>query len=319
MIDKVELRVPFGTPYTPEFQTLRREIRHTAADPFRPSKLYVNSGDLRRFGYPFILHSEARYGDHDHKLEFIDSAQLSYRQMARQSQRVFAIDATELGVMRIDLAADIRGVAVSWFDHHTRIRWKRLASDHNRIVRYGKSDLETLTYGARPNCFRIYNKIAEWQTQYRKLSRKAEAGYPCFEDVFGYPENGVVLTRVERQIAGGRVPQHIGTFGRLTALPEFNPFDPLELLCAAGPEPGADEVGFEHYAIGKFIQSLIRQYGLHRARSWLNKHANRNGQRLLKRYRRFIPAEGDGVTQEKLLQVYRASVTRQLLQRELAA
>jgi hypothetical protein len=321
MIDKLELRVPFRTPYSPEFQSLRREIRHTAADPFRPSKLYIATGDLRPFGYPFILHSEARYGDHNHKLEFIDSAQLSYPQMARHVGRVFVCDVNGLGVMRLDAAADVPGVSVPWFHDHARIQWKRLASDHSKIVRYGKRDLETLTYGARPNCFRIYNKIAESKAQYAKLLRKSEAGLGSFEALFGYPESGVLLTRVERQIGGDRIPEQINTFGRLIALPDFNPFTPLHLAGTGDTESNVDvdEVGFEHYAVGTFLQSMIARNGLHRTRSWLNQHANRNGARLLERYSRFIPCQGEGTTDEKLLEIYRVTVTRQLAEREMVA
>ena len=59
----------------------------------------------------------------------------------------------------------------------------------------------------------------------------------------GIPESGVTLTRVERQMGGGRVPAHIDTFGKLKASAAFNPFDRLDFLAAGVQEPRIEDYG----------------------------------------------------------------------------
>jgi hypothetical protein len=258
-----------------------------------------------------MVHSEAKYGAHDHKAEFLASGQLGYSEMRTQIERVFAVDTDDLEVMRLDLCADVPGVTVSWFDKYARIRWKRLASDHSNIRRDGIRDLETVTYGARPNCLRIYNKIAEWQTHYRKLARKADAGYGTFEDVFGYsPET--TLTRVERQIGGGRIPEAARTFGLLRNLPELNPFEALELTQPATAEPTVEEWGVQAYGFGMFLAARLKEWGRQRLTAWLNKHSDRNGARIMSKYQPFLGSTEVGTDSARLVEIYRDSVSRQL-------
>jgi len=75
-------------------------------------------------------------------------------------EQVFAIDAAQLTIMRIDLAADIKGIPVHSFKGNVRAKWKRTASEIGRYSMVGKLGVETLTLGKRPNVYRFYNKIA---------------------------------------------------------------------------------------------------------------------------------------------------------------
>ena len=83
----------------------------------------------------------------------------------------------------------------------------------------GRRGVETIYFGKRPNVIRVYNKVAERQYQYsRMLARAKRNNIPVtelqtFEQIYGHSPTGCVLTRVERQIAGGRIPEQIGTFG----------------------------------------------------------------------------------------------------------
>src|ERR1700730_10546918 len=105
--------------------------------------------------------------------------------------------------------------------------YKRFAAEIGKqeYMRMGMKTAETLYFGKRPNCVRIYNKITEFQHQYRQLQRRSSdaAEIPPFEEIYGYPERGVTLTRVERQI-GSRMPKTVQTFGDFRSLPDFNPF-----------------------------------------------------------------------------------------------
>ncbi len=125
MIDKLELRIPSATEYTRAFGSLYVSLwSDSVNNPFRPSRHYAAVGDLRHFGYDVILHAHCKHGE-----------------------AVFEGYASILEIMRIDFVA-----------------YKRLIVDFENVeqfVRMGQRDLETLYLGKRPNCYRIYNKIAE--------------------------------------------------------------------------------------------------------------------------------------------------------------
>jgi hypothetical protein len=333
VIDKIALRVPWCTPYSPEFSKLYQEIRRDPKGPFRPSPHYLAAADLRTYGYPVLLHT---HNTHDkvgnHKLEFLETGKLGYSQIRKQIHRIFNTDTGSLPIMRVDLAADIVGFTVGWFIQQLLVQYKRWTCDVGRIdaadaqiSSMGKTGVETFYYGRRPNLVRIYNKIAERLGEYSRLKkrawweakRKAMGGpvafcFPDFETTFGYPEKGLILTRVERQIAGGRVPQVIGTFGRLRAAADFDPFEKLVFLNGGKPEPNPDDYDFDTYAKGMLIRALIQQEGIHRAKQKLNRLSTRNANRLLHNYKEFLPDDSARVTQKDLVEKYRQSVTVQL-------
>ncbi len=108
----------------------------------------------------------------------------------------------------------------------------------------GNVELQTAYYGRRPNCIRVYDKVAEWRKEYAARKRGAgETEFPALEAIYGWPESGRILTRVERQIGGGRVPAAIRRLGAMPkVLPSFNPFAAVELTPdgnAALPDPVA--------------------------------------------------------------------------------
>lgn len=314
MIDKLDLRVPARAPYTREFAQLRRDLLGSKRDPFRSSKLYESSGDLRHLGYQAILHSVCRHGtEGTHKIELIDTGKMTFSRIQHEIERIFDVDSRRLGIMRLDLAADVQGVPVFWFFDHVRARWKRWVADYSgaECARMGKGEIQTIYFGKRPNCYRVYNKIAECQSHYARLKRGADAGYPSFEEVFGLPETGVILTRVERQIGGSRIPERVASFEKLHRLPDFDPFDRLEFIAGTKAQPTIEASGFEQYAIGMFLHDRAESWGIHRLRAWLNRNANRNAGRLLERYGDFLPAS-QGVSPKGLFEVYRKSVSKQL-------
>jgi hypothetical protein len=315
MIDKVEVRVPRHTPFTRAFASLMRDITGSKDDPFRPSRHYQRAGDLRIFDYSAILHTGCLHGDGNHKLELIDAGQMSYAGMVNEAERIFDTDSRRLGVMRVDLAADVQGVPVSWFLEYARARWKRWVSDIGplEVSRMGNGGVQTLYFGKRPNCYRIYDKIAELRHQYHRLRRGEDRdAFPPFEEIYGYPESGLTLTRVERQIAAGRVPEQIGTFGKLRDLPSYNPFDKLELAVACPTAlPQVQDCGVETFLAGMELRRRIEAEGIHRTRQWLNRCGARHAARLLEKFRDFIPNNG-GLDATKLFEIYQDSVSRQI-------
>lgn len=322
VIDKIEAKIPAQAPFSREFGKLYSEIRgDPRVNPFRPSQHYLYARDLRRFGYEAILHIGCiRDKQGNHKLELLDTGTKSYAELHNEIEHIFDLDARCLSLMRVDLAADVRGAPVSWFVAHMRARWKQWAADIGRIesetleyARMGRPQVQTLYFGKRPNCYRVYDKLAEYHHQYAQLTRRVSdaAELPSFEETYGYPETGIILTRLERQMGGGRVPAQIDTFAKLRASAEFNPFDRLNFLGPGVQEPQIEEYGLIRYMAGIGLRQFAESIGIHRLRALINEHSGRHAARVLEEYREFLPAEA-GITAESLYASYQESTRRQL-------
>jgi hypothetical protein len=320
MIDKLEIRIPAQAPFSKGFGSLYCEIRNNPkVNPFHSSRHYLSTGDLRAFGYQAILHMSClRDKLGNHKLELLDTGEMGYAEMGNEVERIFELSPRRLALMRVDLAADIRGVPVAWFTQHVRARWKQWVCDIGQVgcetseyARMGRREVQTLYLGKRPNVFRIYDKLAEYHHQYARLTRRASdaAELPSFEEAYGHPESGVTLTRVERQMGGGRVPAEIDTFGKLKASAAFNPFDKLDFLAAGVQEPRIEEYGEMDYLAGIGLRQLAEDIGVHRVRALLNRQGHAG--RILEKLRHFLPAEG-GISPERLYGIYQESTVRQL-------
>ena len=239
---------------------------------------------------------------------------MTHEQMLRETQRIFDIDPLLLDVMRIDLAADVRGVPVTWFVDHTSIKHKRFTSEVGATPynRQGRLGIETLYLGKRPNLFRIYNKIAEWRYQYARMKRRGDDGpLSPFEEMFGYPEEGVILTRVERQIGGTQARKIIGTVYNLKFLTKFNPFQNLEIRKGLWVEPCASDYSLSTYLQGLGLRQLLQRDGMQRVRQFISRRSPGNVKRCLHRLQDFIPSDQLGFDEETLFQIYRDSVQKQ--------
>jgi hypothetical protein len=320
VIDKLELRVPSRASYTAGFGALYSELRSGAIkDPFHATRHYVAVADLRPYGLDAVLHAHCKHGEHgDHKLELLETGRRSLTELVAEIERIFVVDAMRLETMRVDLTADIEGVPVSFFQDALRAAYKQVANDiekADRFVRMGRGEIQTLYLGSRPNCFRIYNKIAELKKQYAVLKRKEseEQALPTFEEMFRYPSEGFVLTRVERQYGGSRIPVELST---LRALKEnastFDPFKSLELIAGGKPEPSPDEYDLMKFLAGKGLGQLIREQGMQRARRFVNQRSKGNAARTFRELKDFLPNSLKGFEIPDLTRQYRDSVQRQL-------
>jgi hypothetical protein len=324
MIDKVDLRVFADAPYSAKFNALYTEIRNSPRGPFRQGRHYLASADLREYGYRVILHTHCIHGERgDHKLELVDTGAMTYAQMAREITDVFDVTPENLHVMRVDLAADVAGVQVAWFARNVLAQFKRCTSDFSQldseglVVRMGKGGMETVYLGKRPNLFRIYNKVAELRKQFERDTRSLRRGaagefiLPTFQEAFGYPEKGFILTRVERQFGGGRIPDAIGTFGALRNAAAFNPFGPLVFADVGKPDSNPSDYDLKTYALGRFVRDLVETQGIHRTKQFLNQHSKRNANRILKSVSDFLPSDG-AMSKEILFDLYKRSLQNQL-------
>jgi hypothetical protein len=178
-----------------------------------------------------MLHHRKRREDHTHKLELFEAGTKTHSELAALIEGVVDGNCDRWELTRVDLCADVPDVPVSWFHAHARIRYKQ------RERRVGpltsdvicRTHIETLTLGARPNVIRIYDKISEEKSRFRKDCRRQskDADPLDFEQEFGHKSDDI-LTRIERQYGGGRLPESLRTFGMIGNAVSIDPFEAIE-------------------------------------------------------------------------------------------
>jgi len=318
MIDKLDLRIPNGSTFCPTVRNYTRCLPYESYSArVRPAVHYAGKADLRHVGIDGILHVQCKHGDHHHKLEILDVGKKPYSEIVELIESVTTTKPESMGIMRVDLTADVLDVTVPWFKSHLRFKFKRAANEHGQI-RYGligRGEVETILAGSRPNVFRIYNKTSECSFQFRRMQRKTskDAEPLEFEKEFGFKVTDI-RTRIERQCGGNRIPPELATFGSLQNAPAFDPFTSLEIVTSghvALPLPEECD-GLEYYTgLGMFAES--KRVGMQEFRKRLNKQTRGNGARTIERYRRFFPhGEDRPITSEQIYETYRQSTIAQL-------
>lgn len=311
MIDKLEVRVSSAAKFTKEFESL------FLGAALHQSRHYKIVTDLRAYGYDSILHYSCRYGkERNHKLELVDTAAMTLAEMAQEIESVFRVDADQLAIMRLDLAVDIEGIGVPWFAEHTRVAYKRWLGNLGVIdsTEMGNREVQTLYYGKRPNVIRIYNKLEEYRLQYRRMLRSISDDItpPTFEQHFGIPEFGYVLTRVERQMGGGRIPDQLALVRDLRNCSDVNPFETIEFISGGRAQPNPEDYTFMEYSTGMHLRHLVETQGMQAAINHITRHSNRNKKWALKKFRDFLPVPNEqALTSERLFREFQLSIAKQ--------
>jgi len=186
MIDKIEAMIERGTYFRGELNELRRGSPWDAfSSLLRPSKFYKAVADLRPFGFDAMLHIEQkRYGTH--KVELFETGKKGMAEIESTIERIVDCDPGGCRLGRIDLAADVRDVSLSWFREHAYVQYKQFICAHAKEVveaestEMGKKIYQTLYFGKRPSCVRIYDKVAErvahyelWKKREMRAARRA--------------------------------------------------------------------------------------------------------------------------------------------------
>ena len=315
--------------------------------PFRPAKYYEYSADLRDdFEVDAIVHLNARFGRPSHKIEIIDAGKKTIFEMAEIIVSLFDVDPWSLPLMRVDLAADIEGVPVSWFQANAYVSRKQFASRIEKsrdvevqFVKMAQGLAETIYAGKRPNPVRIYNKIAELKMQHRRKEIRCErfnrrmekmdlnleqkyygARYVppfetfCREEGFDYrPE--MIVTRIESQ-RGSRLPKKMRTFSDLLFADEYEPFRGLKLTGAQAVvnlDAPPEGVPVRNWLAALGLRTLSEAHGsLQTARSIVFKHANGNGKRIFDTLEECTLGIRPPVTIDQIHDYFRQSTLRQL-------
>ncbi|MBS1800475.1 MAG: hypothetical protein JSS95_11695 [Acidobacteria bacterium] len=349
MIDKTDVRIAWGTPFSTEMEEIGKQLRRGQVAPFHPSRFYSFVGSLREtHNIDAILHLNYRgkNGRASSKLEIIDAGKKTILEMAQIIRRVFDIDPFQCELMRLDLASDISGVPVHVFRDLARFKYKRFSSRIEKsfetemeFTAMGTADAQTFYAGRRPNFVRIYNKIKELYKQWLKLKQSCERFnkqmqrlemseeqryygsryYPTFEEFLkneGIEHGqGLTLTRIERQISGSRFPKELRLFGDLRRAHLFNPYASMTIM------PSTKIRSFESPPKGVSIRDWLAAYGLNalwnacgdaqQAFSFVQKHGNGNGKRVLDSLLKILPSERPPITAAEILDSYVRSIERQ--------
>jgi hypothetical protein len=347
VIDKVDVYIPEGTPPGAFLTPVFAELRHSPHPAFRASRFYKYLADLRKqFEIDAVVHLFYRHGKEGHKIEIIDAGKKTIWEMAEIISQLFEVDPCDLRLMRVDLAADVEGVPVPWFREHALINRKQFSSRFEKsidseveFVAMGTARAQTLYAGKRPNLIRIYNKLAEWFCQYKKIDRNARrfnAGlaaleltperkqyaeiHPqsfatfCKQEGYAFQE-GSILTRVEQQIGGDRFPSELCTFGDLRHAHEITPFTGLRLvglepILALAPAPG---VSMRNHLAALGYRELQKELGgAQNARAFVYAHSNGNGKRMIESLEESHPASRAPLTVDEVCESYRKSTSLQL-------
>lgn len=318
MIDKLDLRISRDAQFRKSVAEYIRGIPYeTYTSRVRPAVHYAGKADLRSLGIDALLHVQCKHGDKQHKLELFDVGKKSYSEIVELVESVTDAAPAAMGIMRIDLTADVKDVPVEWFKQHARFKFKRTEREYGELKyeSIGRGEVETIMAGSRPNVFRIYNKVAESEVQFRRMQRRqnADAEPLEFEKEFGFKESDI-LTRVERQCGGDRIPLELETFGSLHRAPDYNPFQNLEIVSSGMLTlPTPEECNGIDYFTGLGMHYKAKEIGMQEFRKLLNRQSNGNSARTLQRYGQFFPDEIENpISSEEIFEVYRDSVRKQL-------
>lgn len=323
VIDKADLRVARNVPFTRGFHEVYEASQRGERSPWSRSQYFASTADLRAFGYDARLHMYSTLTPEPiHKLEIYDAGDKSLAEMRQLCSSIFDTDPDCLGLMRVDLCADIHGVEVGWFKRHTIIQSKQTNRELGGVLPYmtiRKGRAETLYAGAKPNQYRFYNKSAErmvrWRWYARQLARRAPDLVPTPYDVlYGHSQNAII-TRVERQIAARDLQRlDLTTFASLKSVPALSPFEKVVFYEASSREPSIEEYGFMRWTSGMYLRQMVCDYGLAATRGWMREQLGRGLYREWKRLEPFlcVPEEAIGLHSEGLRRAFQSSVTRQI-------
>ena len=347
MIDKLDVRIPeFALPGA-ILRGPMGELKRHPVPLFRQSRFYQYVCDLREpFDIDAVVHLYLRFGRPNHKVEIIDAGEKTLDEMVCILTKLFDIDPWSLEIMRTDLAADIEGTPVPWFKDHAYVNRKQFSSrieksfeSELQFVAMGSGVAQTIYAGKRPNLFRIYDKLSEWRRQFRKIEwdytrfnesmkdmkLSDEARYcgqrvaPTFKEYckrFGHDFHpGQILTRVERQIGGTRLPPEFSTVGHLRYAHDHNPFTALNVI-PGGPGPilaqPPENASIRNWLAALGFERLKEHLGsAQNARQFVLRHGKNNGQRILESLAEAAPQMCSGTTIEQIRESYRTSTLAQ--------
>jgi len=136
--------------------------------------------------------------------------------------------------------------------------------------------------------------------------------------VLEFPKLPSVITRVERQMGAGRVPEQLNTFEKVFSINavEFNPFTRLDF----SQFDAKTEISMEDFSPVEFAAGLQFKYWLETGMSYQQLYSflspKRNVKRIVKKFAPFIaaanPPKEKSISSAELYEHYRESLQRQM-------
>jgi hypothetical protein len=425
MYDTLEIPLTPDARFSDRVSVLKSEVelaskchRMDPEIPYTENFYYSQVVDLRKVAdIDAVLHLNAKHGKTGtHKIQLLEAGRKCAGQIADTISRVVNDHPDLLAVSRVDSCADlVDGPEVCWMAQTVRARsaqWQaefgqaELRDGDGRKVSWsemGKREVQTMYIGKRPNCFRVYDKLAErraaWSRDKRRhekmaagivLDKSLEAApddneaklavfwvgrqdqfrprekreardfyikrlglrcsgryyipFPDFETWFATqcvgplshlvqmrlpgqeePEQldlirqlPKVVTRVERQMAAGRVPESLDTFEKLfsSSALDFNPFERLEFSSFNA----TTEIDMGDFSPVQFAAGMQFKHWLETGMTYQQLYAywntRRNAKAIAKKFAPFVSAANPpkvvSITSSDLYERYRSSVSRQM-------
>ena len=308
-LDKLSLRIATEIRPTPAFYALyESKLRNRG----QSDRYYSEVHDLRGYDLPVRLHAYSKFDIHRHtKLEFVGVSSLTGADLTHVVRRMYDTDPRLLQLMHLDMYADISDVHVEWFRKHATVKHKR--SGRNIGTRFDwkvSSSGLTLHFGTAPNGYRIYDKLGELRKRFDSETRRT-GEISALAAWFGR-DPPKVLTRVERQMNGRKIPQRFSTLGGLLASAvDFDPFENLVLRPGGIAEPSAEDYAVMTFLAGTGLRLLIETRGLAEVKTLLNQRSTGNASRILRKLKDFIPHEGESTDVPNLTKIFQDGIRKQ--------
>jgi hypothetical protein len=317
MISTLEITVPAAVPLGPAFKALPHQAVQLgpSREGFRPVCRRSIVGPFKSYGVDGTIHlSAVDRREPTHKLQLQQVERLRFSEVLDLVRKVFECDVGQLRVTRIALAADLPGVAVSYFKKAAYASQKQSVVSTTGIDCPGFHLAEDLVLGSPPDQLRVYDHGAECRHEYKRLlaefGRRASA-LP-FERIFGFFQD-TQLTRVERLIETAAVPPCLGSVAALREnILSFDPFYYLNLREVGSVLPSPAELGLGFWLQAAKLREMYSGMGMSELRKWLSRYSSGNTARIFRRFAPYFAFESDRlITKEDLRESYRGSIRRQ--------
>ena len=292
MIDALEVSVPAKVPLNLSLREFIRALR-PKSDPYYKARF-----DLQELGIDALLYRSCRYNG-NHRVQIVRTGNKSFRVISAILAQVLDCDLRSLRVVRLDLAADVRGVSVRWFREHMYVPGKRRIRVY--VKHEGESSCDwdngcTIYLGAAQDLIRVYDKAAE-------LKNKSHDSAP---------EDRLPLTRVERQLRGNRIPPELRTLPDIaTNVVSFDPFKSVVILPGGAPEPTIEDYSLHRFLEGTDFRELVRKLGLQQVWTSMGRYSGGNGRRTVRRVADFVPPDPPTFQPPDLFAIYSQSICEQ--------
>lgn len=325
MLDTVHLMMPRIVEYARDFiPKLEATKSGTLCDEVwrkqNGNQPYKIVGNFEPLGIPVLVHQQPRW-DHKagDKVELLGASKMTVADMVHTVRQIYRFNAADAEIMRLDLTADVKGVPVSWFRQHVRVRYKKKHRTWGHWTEISSAVAETIMAGDRPNPVRIYDKIGEMQHQIAAMRRKLprEHREQCtIDNVFGHSADDV-LARVERQM-GARSPAKVWGlkyFGDVSDVMNKRPFANMVFPETARRYSFENLDGMDQMAV-LYLLEFRKHHGLQNALNEMKRRLpKRTYWRKLPLYEQALHSNFEDnviVTEASVTEEFRASTMEQL-------